>query len=301
METTERGLTIVDAAPVSTKALVAQVQAIQHAMQAVMVRDTHYGVIPGTDKPTLLKPGAEKIGLMFRLKTSLDVQERALPNDHREYRVTVSLTDINGDLVGQGIGLSSTMESKYRYRNAHKKCPACGVDAIIKGKEQYGGGWVCFAKKGGCGAKFKDGDPSIESQPVGRVENPDVADAYNTVLKIAKKRAHVDAILTATAASDLFAQDLEDLPPEQLQPRKQEWVPQTAPAPEQPEVIQDGEYVYDRDALAREITHPDTREQIRTEMNKAGAVSSGNRIYSRTPVKILAPYLLESPAGETGK
>jgi len=34
-------------------------------------------------------------------------------------------------------------------------CPECGVtSAIIKGKEEYGGGWLCFAKKGGCGAKF---------------------------------------------------------------------------------------------------------------------------------------------------
>jgi hypothetical protein len=34
-------------------------------------------------------------------------------------------------------------------------CPSCGVvGAIIKGKPEYGGGWLCFGKKGGCGAKF---------------------------------------------------------------------------------------------------------------------------------------------------
>lgn len=43
-----------------------------------------------------------------------------------------------------------------------------------------------------------------------RVENIDIADTYNTVLKMAKKRAHVDAILTVTAASDIFTQDLEE-------------------------------------------------------------------------------------------
>ncbi len=47
--------------------------------------------------------------------------------------------------------------------------------------------------------------------PIVRAENPDPADQYNTVLKMAKKRALVDAVLTATAASDCFAQDLEDL------------------------------------------------------------------------------------------
>lgn len=44
------------------------------------------------------------------------------------------------------------------------------------------------------------------------VENPDIADTYNTVLKMAKKRAHVDAMITATAASDIFTQDVEDIP-----------------------------------------------------------------------------------------
>jgi hypothetical protein len=43
-----------------------------------------------------------------------------------------------------------------------------------------------------------------------RAENEDIADCYNTVLKIAKKRAHIDATLTVTGAADLFTQDLID-------------------------------------------------------------------------------------------
>ena len=46
------------------------------------------------------------------------------------------------------------------------------------------------------------------------------ADYYNNVLKMAKKRAFVDAVLTATAASDIFAQDLEDMDPRDLQPQR---------------------------------------------------------------------------------
>jgi len=42
-------------------------------------------------------------------------------------------------------------------------------------------------------------------------ERQDIADMYNTVLKMAKKRSLVDAILTATAASDIFTQDIEDI------------------------------------------------------------------------------------------
>lgn len=41
-----------------------------------------------------------------------------------------------------------------------------------------------------------------------KIENEDIADTYNTVLKMAKKRAHVDATLTVTGAADLFTQDL---------------------------------------------------------------------------------------------
>lgn len=43
-----------------------------------------------------------------------------------------------------------------------------------------------------------------------QIENSDIADVYNTVLKIAKKRAHIDATLTVTGAADLFTQDLID-------------------------------------------------------------------------------------------
>lgn len=38
-----------------------------------------------------------------------------------------------------------------------RSCPECGKTAsVIKGKEEYGGGWVCYKKKAGCGAKFYD-------------------------------------------------------------------------------------------------------------------------------------------------
>ena len=39
----------------------------------------------------------------------------------------------------------------------------------------------------------------------------DFATNLNTVLKIAKKRAYVDAVLTATHASKVFTQDIEEI------------------------------------------------------------------------------------------
>jgi len=201
-----------ESAPLTALDIKAQVHLIQEVMQAVMQEGYHYGVIPGTEKPTLLKPGAEKLTMTFRLAPRVHVQARDLDDGHREYRVRCTLVHIpTGHVYGEGVGLCSTLESRYRYRYAERTCPQCGRATIIKGKPEYGGGWLCFQRKGGCGAKFGAQDASIINQEAGRIENRDLADTYNTVLKMAKKRALIDAALTATAASDIFTQDLEDV------------------------------------------------------------------------------------------
>ena len=225
-----------ETAPLTAQEIKSQVQLIQEVMQAVMQEGYHYGVIPGTEKPTLLKPGAEKLTTTFRLAPLLHVETRELGNAHREYQVRCTLVHIPTERVyGEGVGLCSTLESRYRYRNADRTCPDCGRTTIIKGKAEYGGGWLCFQRKGGCGAKFAEQDISIVSQAAGRVENTDLADIYNTVLKMAKKRALVDATLTATAASDIFTQDLEDYtPPEVAEAVRTGTVP---PQPSLPTVV----------------------------------------------------------------
>jgi len=50
-------------------------------------------------------------------------------------------------------------------------CPVCKkTGAIIKGKEEFGGGWLCFGKKGGCGSKFTDAE--MEQIKSGKVAEP---------------------------------------------------------------------------------------------------------------------------------
>lgn len=192
--------------------LVAQVSKIQEVMHAVMKRDEHYGTIPGTGtKPTLLKAGAEKLCLLFRLDPEYEVTEQR-DGAHLTVNSKCTLYHVStGQRRGSGMGLCSTRESKYAWRKSERTCPKCGATAIIKGKQEYGGGWICFNKKGGCGAKFKDNEEAITGQPTGRVPNDDLADTYNTVLKMANKRSLVAAVLNVTAASDIFTQDLEDL------------------------------------------------------------------------------------------
>lgn len=190
-----------------------QIGLIQEIMKDAMKSGEHYGVIPGCgDKPSLLKPGAEKLNLTFRMAPDPEIIVKELSGSHRDYQVKVRMNSIvTGRFLGAGVGSASTMETKWRYRKAEQKCPKCGKEAIIRGKKEYGGGWLCFTKKGGCGAKFKDGDPEIENQTMGRIEHDNPADYYNTCLKMAKKRALVDAVLTVTAASDIFTQDIEEM------------------------------------------------------------------------------------------
>jgi hypothetical protein len=214
----------------SVEDLLAQVQKIQALMTKVMREGEHYGVIPGTNKPTLLKPGAEKLCLLFRLDPQYHSVE-SVDGRHLTVKSMCTLWHIpTGQRMGSGEGSCSTKEAKYAYRRAVRACPVCGsTGTIIKGRAGFGGGWICWDKRGGCGAKFKDGDPAIERQPLGRVANEDLPDSFNTILKMSNKRALVAAVLNVTAASDIFTQDLEDLPTTTSAP----------PSPEETEVIVD--------------------------------------------------------------
>ena len=228
--TTPQAVASLDTFALDTKRILNRKRALQDVMKQVMIEHEHYGVIPGCgNKPTLLKPGAEAIASLFQLCPRYSITKTELPNGHREYEVVCDLLNPAGGFIGSGVGSATTMETKYRFRKAEQVCPKCGKTTIIKGKKQYGGGWICYKAKGGCGAKFKDGDPAIESQGTGRVEHDNPADHYNTVLKMGKKRAFIDAILTVTGASDIFTQDLEDL--QDVTPSAEKHAPETPPAP----------------------------------------------------------------------
>lgn len=200
----------------SVQDLLRQKKAIADMLDQVLKPDLHYGAsFPGDTKKNLLQPGADALLVAFGLvpRYAHSREDIAVSGEgmHREYTVTTTLFTRSGQEVGSGIGSCSTMESKYRWRNDKRVCPQCGKDTIIKGKAEYGGGWLCFTKKDGCGAKWPAGAKEIEGQIVGKVPNPDIADTYNTVLKIATKRSKVAATIAVTGCSDMFTQDVEDL------------------------------------------------------------------------------------------
>ena len=179
-----------------------------------MEEGTDFGTIPGAgDRKVLLKPGAEKLDGLFNVRpayTALSVTENP-DTGYAMYRYQADLVNRGtGAIMGSGIGSCNSFEKKYRWRQGQRLCPNCSKAAIIKGKAEYGGGWLCWAKRDGCGAKFEDSDTSITSQNVDQVTNPDIMDTWNTVDKMAQKRAAVAAALTLGCVSDLFTQDLED-------------------------------------------------------------------------------------------
>lgn len=199
------------------KQTIEDLNTIREFVRAEMQVGRDFGVIPGTgDKPTLLQPGAQKINMYFNVYPEYEVHTEHLDKGHITVTVKTRLLSRTSQTpVGNGIGSCSSMESKYRWRQQSRSCPDCGkAETIIKGKKEYGGGWLCFGKKGGCGAKFDNNDRRIIDQPLGRVENPDIFDSHNTVLKMAKKRSLVDATHGLGCMSELFTQDLEDFAPE---------------------------------------------------------------------------------------
>jgi len=186
----------------------------QQIVHSTMIPNLDYGIIPGTSKPTLLKPGAEKIAKLLGLSDQYEILDKAEDWDKPLFRYLIKCRLIHlasGSIISEGLGECNSMEGKYRWRDAKRKCPYCGAEAIIKGKVQYGGGWICYGKIGGCGEKWPDGDPEIENQEIGKVENEDIYSQVNTILKMAKKRALVDAALSAGRLSDIFTQDVEDI------------------------------------------------------------------------------------------
>lgn len=170
----------------------AQVNRIQEVMKEVMLKGTHYGTVPGCgDKPTLLKAGAEKLMMTFRLAVDPEVEDLS-DTYTRRYRVKTRFTSqATGMFLGTGVGECASDEEKYAWREAV------------------------------CREEYDATDPSLRREkwkrnlkiPVLQVHtNP--SDVANTILKMAKKRSLVDGVLTVTGASDIFTQDLEEMPEE---------------------------------------------------------------------------------------
>jgi hypothetical protein len=164
--------------------IIQHVAVVQEVMRAVMKETVHYGVIPGTDKPTLYKSGAEVLCMVFRIADTYAIEDLSTSESVR-YRVTCSGThQTTGTMLGTGMGEASSGEEKYKWRKAYDDEFEATPENLRRIKL----------------GKYKT--KQVRTEP---------ADLANTILKMANKRAKMAMVLNVTAASDCFAQDLEDM------------------------------------------------------------------------------------------
>lgn len=242
------GLTAAETHRFSAVEIRQRVNLVQEVMQGIMKRETHYGTIPGTPKPTLYKPGAEVLCVTFRVAQEYKIEDLSSEGVAR-YRVTcVGRHQISGIALGEGVGECSSGEEKYKWRGAACKAELDATPENLRRKKYY-----------------KNGNTAdqIRTEP---------ADLANTILKMACKRAMIAMTLNVTAASDIFTQDIEDLP-EELRPQEsaQTSNQKPVPAPHDPELA--AHWIAQANAAA-------TPEAL-TEVWKAG-VSAINEVKDMT-------------------
>lgn len=191
---TDETALVVQEQPLSIPQMQERANLVVKAMQTVMQKGVHYGTIPGTPKPTLLKPGAEKLCVLFRLATVFECVDKAEEWDkgffHYHYRCKL-VHQASGVIVATGEGSCNSREKRYaaRWAFGSQVPPHVNKDALPTRTIETRNG------------------PAKQYM----VPNEDIYSQVNTILKMAQKRALVDATLKATAASDVFTQDIEDL------------------------------------------------------------------------------------------
>ena len=113
----------------SMEVALARRAAIVDFTRKIMVRDQDFGEIPGTSKPTLLKPGAEKLCNFFGLELEFTpvvdeidwtgAQHGGETFCYMRYRCRLLR---QGRIPGVGEGSCNSWESRYRYRWVSTEC-----------------------------------------------------------------------------------------------------------------------------------------------------------------------------------
>lgn len=136
---------------------ISKITDFQAVIQQALTAGHDYGVIPGCKKPSLLKPGAEKINMLMGVSSEYQIMDKAEDYEKGFFAYNIKcILRKNGLSICEGVGNCNSKEKKYVTQ-----------------------------------------DPFTIA---------------NTILKMAKKRAYVDATLSLASLSDIFTQDIEDMP-----------------------------------------------------------------------------------------
>ncbi len=197
--TEERALTTIEgtyvpALAISVEQAVARQRAFYGFIKEILVDGVDYAAIPGTEKKSLMKPGAEKLANAFAFSIQCDPVKELEDWDkgrfYFQYRCELRHR-ATGVLISTCNGSANSMEGKYRWRNISENKATEAEKARAVRTE---------TRKGRYGP-----------YNVVVVENDDPYTLVNTLQKMAQKRAFVGAVLLATNASAVFTQDLEDM------------------------------------------------------------------------------------------
>ena len=172
-----------------------RMQQLQMFVHNYMTPGEDFGTIEGINKPTLLKSGAEKLcdvyGLSAGDPTIEYVRDDSKSPTYISYRIVLPLISrADGRTIMTGVGSCNSHEKKYKWRWAFENELPVGVNPQGLKTRTVG--------KNGQYTQYQ-------------IPNDEVDDLDNTILKMAKKRALVDAVLSATRSSAIFTQDVEDM------------------------------------------------------------------------------------------
>jgi hypothetical protein len=136
-----------------------------------------YAQIPGTNKKSLLKPGAEKLARLFQLGVEVESVDKMIDPKTNfamfTYRARIYPLRNDDVTIAECEGCCNSQEKKYKERAVWVKLPN-------------------------------------QTSKVKQNEVTPVFDIMNTLMKMAQKRAVVGAVILAVGASDFFTQDIED-------------------------------------------------------------------------------------------
>lgn len=194
------------AMPVPAAAIRARHEALGQIMASVMQKGTDYDNIPGTNKPTLLKPGAETLMSCFALHPEVAIIEHFDPT--LEQHVEIWETEWSGPKENRKKTRTQRTVHKRGFYEVVARCTLKAPSGVALG-----------TLSGSCN--------NFEAKYI----TQSLHDVKNTILKMAEKRAIVAAVLAVTGASRVFTQDMEDFREQAAQDAASASVPAAGAAP----------------------------------------------------------------------
>ena len=118
-----------------------KINSFQQIVQENLKEGHDYGIIPGCGKkPSLLKPGAEKILMLFGVTSEYELVERVQDYEKGFFAYTVCCQlSKGGNLITEGVGHCNSKESRYKNQDPYTVANTClkmakkrsQVDAVL--------------------------------------------------------------------------------------------------------------------------------------------------------------------------